>query len=403
MLRRLAASLVLACLALAGCSKPYAVPEITLLGYSDNEQLTGFTGLADYLGTGGMHVVWVHGMCSHDRRWADDRHAALRAQLPADMVWRETTDEDDRPGVVSFEGASASALVTVDYLIWSGFTAAAKAGLAAADPNDGPDPQRASINRALRTTLLNDCLGDGVAYVGRAAPGQPPTVGDAIRAWMRTTVCASLGGTMLGQQCDFPSAPPSRPTVLVAESLGSKLLFDAVRSLWDRADASREAELNEALSAVQTVVLISNQLPLLDLAQAEASSGAGVGPPAPPGVDSGVNEFLGILVGARNAPLRVGLAPFAPPPPLQVVTFSDPNDLLSYRLTPESLDVGGVRVASILVSNAPTYLGMLERPDSAHCGYEWNEYVIGTILRGYRGTPLSVPIPNPSRSCSDGE
>jgi hypothetical protein len=54
-------------------------------------------------------------------------------------------------------------------------------------------------------------------------------------------------------------------------------------------------------------------------------------------------------------------------------------------------------------SPTPTYLGILERPDTAHCGYQWNEYVIGTILRGYAGTPLSVPIPNPSRSCSDGD
>lgn len=397
MLRRLAAFLLLAGLALTGCAKPYAIPDVRLLGYADNE---GFAGLADYLATGGMHVVWVHGMCTHDSGWAEDRYAALRAQLPADMAWHKTVRDGGR--VISFEGTTATARVTVDYLIWSDFTTAAKDRLAAADPNDGPDPIRAGINRSLRTMLLNDCLADAVAYVGRALPGEPPTVGDAIRVWMRSTVCASLGGTLLGAQCDFPAAPPDRPTVLVAESLGSKLLFDAVRSLWDRADDAREAELGDRLAAVQTVVLISNQLPLLDLAAAEAPPRPGGGPPAPP-AESGVNEFLGLLVDARSGPARGGGAPFAPPPPLQVVTFSDPNDLLSYRLTPESLGVSGVRVASVLVSNAPTYFGALERPDTAHCGYEWNEYVIGTILRGYRGTPLSVPIPNPSRSCSDGE
>jgi hypothetical protein len=57
---------------------------------------------------------------------------------------------------------------------------------------------------------------------------------------------------------------------------------------------------------------------------------------------------------------------------IQIVAFTDPNDLLSYRLTPEAVGNDGVQMANVIVSNAPTYLGFLERPDTAHCGYAGN-------------------------------
>jgi hypothetical protein len=51
------------------------------------------------------------------------------------------------------------------------------------------------------------------------------------------------------------------------------------------------------------------------------------------------------------------------------VAFTDPNDLLSYTLPPQQYAQLGVTVYNILVSNAPTYLGLLERPDTAHLEY----------------------------------
>ena len=73
---------------------------------------------------------------------------------------------------------------------------------------------------------------------------------------------------------------------------------------------------------------------------------------------------------------------------MQVVAFTDPNDLLSYRLDPALLNMEHVKVANVIVSNAPTLFGFVSRPDHAHCGYKWNPHVIGTIANGYDGTAV---------------
>lgn len=59
--------------------------------------------------------------------------------------------------------------------------------------------QRASLNGALKTELVNDCLSDAVVYSGQH--------GDPIRAAMKLAVCHELGGTLVaGQPCDLTSA-----------------------------------------------------------------------------------------------------------------------------------------------------------------------------------------------------
>jgi hypothetical protein len=64
--------------------------------------------------------------------------------------------------------------------------------------------------------------------------------------------------------------------------------------------------------------------------------------------------------------------------------FSDPNDLLSYRLIPSVLDVSRARLINVIESNETTWFGYVERPDTAHCGYPWNPTVIGLIAQGHR-------------------
>jgi hypothetical protein len=67
---------------------------------------------------------------------------------------------------------------------------------------------------------------------------------------------------------------------------------------------------------------------------------------------------------------------------LQVVAFTDPNDLLSYRL--QSFDgVPGqpVQLVNVLVSNAPTYFGYLANP-ALHGDYGSNPNVAKLLLYG---------------------
>ena len=54
-----------------------------------------------------------------------------------------------------------------------------------------------------------------------------------------------------------------------------------------------------------------------------------------------------------------------------IVNFTDPNDLLGYKLTEEFIkdeDQELARTINVIVSNYDTWVGFLERPDYAHCG-----------------------------------
>jgi len=42
-----------------------------------------------------------------------------------------------------------------------------------------------------------------------------------------------------------------------------------------------------------------------------------------------------------------------------------------------------MEVTNIIISNDVTNFGLVERRDTAHCGYGWNPFVIGTIVNGY--------------------
>src|SRR5438067_1624924 len=68
---------------------------------------------------------------------------------------------------------------------------------------------------------------------------------------------------------------------------------------------------------------------------------------------------------------------------LGVVAFTDPNDLLSYRLLPARYAAPDVAVADVLVSNGRSWLGLLENPLTAHMNYLDNPDVDALIACGY--------------------
>jgi hypothetical protein len=68
---------------------------------------------------------------------------------------------------------------------------------------------------------------------------------------------------------------------------------------------------------------------------------------------------------------------------LAVVAFTDPNDLLSYRLLPSRYAGPDVVIADVLVSNSSTWLGLLEDPFAAHLNYLQNKDVGGMIACGW--------------------
>jgi hypothetical protein len=82
---------------------------------------------------------------------------------------------------------------------------------------------------------------------------------------------------------------------------------------------------------------------------------------------------------------------------VRVVAFTDPNDFFSFRL--KHVAPSNVQISNVIVSNDWTYLGILERPDTAHCGYAWNPAVLGTIVYGYDGQNVSRSTADVPQNC----
>jgi hypothetical protein len=272
----------------------------------------------------------------------------------------------------------------VTFVIWSGITRPFKRKLdfdvPGSDRATSHPYRRAVLNSVVKTKLINDCLSDLVVYGGRH--------GDPIRAGMKLVLCRTFGGKLLADEfCEFSGADLDRPLAVVAESLGSKILFDAARSIYEEARpvAGARTAIAHRFASVQMIYLISNQIPLLDIAsplrplleadmeEEDASN------------NSCLSQMIEMMHRARTT-LPSDHVVIDP----TIVVFTDPNDLLSYRLIPSVLDLSHARLINVIGSNATTWLGYIERPDTAHCGYKWNQTVIGLIALGYK---VGGPVP----------
>lgn len=169
--------------------------------------------------------------------------------------------------------------------------------------------------------------------------------------------------------------------MLVSASLGSKVAFDALAHMVEgRVSADTRAAGESAVSRLALVMMGANQLPILGLADQDISA-AGVRAEAERPGDS-----LATLLKARERQMRaIRAGPSAATSTftdLHLVAFTDPNDLLSYRLQPSRYASMNVRISDVLVSNDNTYFGLLERPDTAHRKYDANPEVTARIACG---------------------
>jgi len=396
---RLAAGLLIAVSVIAGCSTPYDPPHIEEPGVVPlDAPVPPFIGISSLITPNVRpRVLWTHGMCSHDESWVERRAAVVNSALQGTVVAKDTSAvSSDRPYTVPVSFQTAHGAVDIRFVVWSPLTVPYKALLKPDNPASAPGGQnpyhRASLNRSLKETLMNDCLVDAVAYSGKH--------GDAIRAFMLGEVCSVLGGRSVNLgACDLGGAD-DRPIVFVAESLGSKFLFDAVRAIWNehqQRSASAQQRLARRIASIQMIFMVANQIPLLDQAS----------PVTQPSLDGepalrastrapSIRALLSIIGQSQRRTFRE-----APPAEQRtIVAFSDPNDLLSYRLLPVELETREARLINVIVSNDGTLLDYVERPDNAHCGYSWNPYVIGIIVNGYDPLKPFPRVPGVAdRSC----
>ncbi|NUZ08045.1 hypothetical protein [Piscinibacter koreensis] len=385
----------------AGCATPYREPvsDPPDAHYDGIVQIAAREPVAPGERQAALDVFIVHGMCHHDADWAlgwIDRLAhALGA--PANHLRPPDPQPPNEIKAYRAEIALGDRMLRVHALVWSGLTRPLKEQLCYDErkKTESCDPQtmtlapleypysRARLNSRFKDELMNECVSDALIYQGQAR-------GDMLRAMqgalLESRAIAAPAALRQGLSAARASLANEAGLVVIASSLGSKMVFDAIIDLESRrgddGDAGRRLH-----ARTRQIFLAANQIPLLGLADQRLPGLAGSDAPRATS-DAADTPFpadpLEFLFGQRSRALFERAANDNP----GVVAFSDPNDVLSYPLR------GYYRarkvepsypLVDVIVSNAPTVLGLFENPARAHGGYPSNDDVLARIACGDRG------------------
>jgi hypothetical protein len=349
---------------LTGCSTPYSPPVVA----HNSSPFPGIAGAVAQSGQPPVDIVLVHGMCTHTRAWADAAIDTITGAVDANYRRQLAAPVAPAAGKIEMVERTlplAGGTARFHALVWSPLTADLKRQLEFDNTGTPTDcsaageckPARARLNGKLKDSLLNDCLSDAMIYEGDS------------HADMQRNMIDTL--VQLLEQSDAQGA--TGPLVVVAESLGSKLVFDALAAMLQPEAPGRVRQLGQqAARRLALVFMAGNQMPMLGMAEQHAPAAQA----APGAAQDALQRFLAL----RRLQLGISTETIAR---LAVVAFTDPNDLLSYRLLPSRYQAPDVAVADVLVSNARTWLGLLEDPFAAHLTYLDNPGVASLIACGW--------------------
>lgn len=363
----------------SGCTRIYNTPEIS--------KGLEFSGVRDVVPPGGnARLLLSHGMCSgeHNKEWADKRLNQIAELVGAPPSSATLTNRF--PGRVERYDAtlvgSEGRTFEMTFLVYGRPIDAAREVLDDDSGRGGEKPRRALVNSAVRDVLMNDCLIDAVFYLG-------PN-GDGIRRDAREFWCGYLGGEVTvssgrldeALKCRIKSVgvASNTPIFLIPESLGSKVVFDAYRQV----EVAGRVARAEALGPVGGIHLVTNQVLLLDQAGIAPQdgqiftqrSGAQAGGSISPSLDSFLADAVGGLSPQSIRTTR--------PTKVPVVAYTDPNDVLGYRLLPDG-DFDSTTVVNVLLSNTGSFLPgapIIANPIDAHRGAESQSAIFEMILDG---------------------
>jgi hypothetical protein len=248
---------------------------------------------------------------------------------------------------------------------------------------------RAHYNNLLKGGLLDHDIADAVVFSGK------------FKDHLNYTVEQALCLVENSQACNAKTTPGPRDKIFViSHSLGSRLVIDAIDAI-DQLGTPETPKFKDSLAGV---FMLANQLPLLALS--DQANSLPVTPPSPPAGASpnrAAAETSTPAVAAKTTPsglmsLRHLITRRKTPEPLQLVAFSDPNDLLSYTIPADWKTLLGVETTgddrsvsfiNVLVRNHAINIGVFVNPLDAHVGYWNNPFVWKLIAHGSAGTSKS--------------
>lgn len=389
--------LLLLAVTLAGCTMPYAKPTFS----GSDDPVIGISAEASRVPT--TDVIAIHGICTHGQKWLDNTALTLAHLLNAKESDTQISTVLLRP-LVTFDNQTRLYLVNLSLagghdvrlyeILWSPATTPIKNRLCfdisakTADKhlcrNAGSNytsVQRANINRQGKEKLIDDCLSDAVIYLG--------SYHDTLLHQIRSALITALAGASSGTSSFTPNSSgykaemvrlasnATNPLFIISESLGSKLIFDALSDRGNSPPASWQQLLQRTRGRTVEIFMAANQLPLLQLADSNEQS------PCSGAADK--HDSMVDFAAIKPSEELQSSIPYSTPK-LRIITFSDPNDFLSYSLHRSIYRTcGNLDITDVRTSIAYTYVNEIENPVAAHHDFGKKRHkILKIIAYGHR-------------------
>lgn len=344
-------------------------------------------------------VLMVHGISHHtpgySARFRDRLSAALGMDvidpeirtirlLPPDNPPSESADSLGVLRISRHASADRSKTMLFYELTWSGITELQKKGIAY-DTDNTDGLERSGINKRMKG-FLNSTVPDLLIYMGNGHDKITTAVRESV-CWMFTHNWQSLpaadGAYVCQTQDDDVFGNIARDDFFfITHSLGSRITIDTIQSFATENKSSMSPALHEEIRAAVaqkkfTVYMMANQLPLLQLGRAA------------PAVTDAIAAYC-----PDNAPKSAQRVLKE----LDIIAFSDPNDILSYpvpdnfarehidsRICPQIMNI------SLNVAAMRNIFGTASFADplTAHNGYLEDARVIGILTDGVSRDKMS--------------
>jgi hypothetical protein len=246
--------------------------------------------------------------------------------------------------------------------------------------------RRANLNAMLKS-FVNSHIPDPLIYLGSAQEKIQLAVAQTL-CWVESRDWERLAART-DAACDLTKVTTEQlrrdEHILISHSLGSRVVIDALHRLATLAGregiggVTRDERMASVLRDKEfTLFMLANQLPLLQLGR------------PPPEVTGQIAQIC-TEGGAKRDQRQLRR--------LNIVAFSDPNDLLSWAVPPDYVDNNmDSRLCPVLtnvlinVAEVKSVFGMeLAMPGEAHANYDNDERVIAFMTRGI-GTERTDPL-----------
>jgi hypothetical protein len=271
---------------------------------------------------------------------------------------------------------------------------------------------RETLNRLIKESTLDSALSDAIIYVG--------TYGVKIEQGVAEVLCRlvsakNYAGTDRCQWRDADASKLHSPFIFMTHSLGSRIIFDTLLDLDGHPtretgpiveDIGKDGRLavEQIILNTRSIYMFANQLPILTLADVpptrksdstpsvidlthfkDTDERRKLGGPSAPASSVTKERSAPHLLWFATVKSSLGPSQERQTVKLDVVAFSDPNDLLSYTIPPWfEQDMGNLQfqITNVSVQNSFHWFNLIESPTAAHGDYMVNSAVWKVIRCG---------------------